>query len=53
MAELGIQAKRDYVSSKYPGRWKEKVAKMEDRQVAMIYSRFVNKEYEAKKKDRK
>ena len=35
---------REYVSSKYGGRWREKVAKMPDYQVASIYHRMLDKE---------
>ena len=35
---------REYVSRRYPGRWREKVAKMPDYQVASIYHRMLDQE---------
>ena len=35
---------REYVSRKYGGKWREKVAKMPDYQVASIYHRMLDKE---------
>ena len=35
---------REYVSRRYGGRWREKVARMPDYQVASIYHRMLDKE---------
>ena len=35
---------REYVSRKYGGRWREKVAKMPDYQVASIYHQMLDQE---------
>lgn len=35
---------REYISRRYGGRWREKVAKMPDYQVASIYHRMLDKE---------
>jgi len=42
---------REYVSRKYPGKWREKVAKMPDYQVASIYHRMLDQE-ETEKRER-
>lgn len=42
---------REYVSRQYEGRWREKVAKMPDYQVASIYHRMLDrKEHELRER---
>lgn len=49
----GIGYKREYVSRQYGGDWPEKVRKMPDYQVAMIYQRMLNEMHELKKKPKR